>query len=522
MEQGQIRSELDRLSRSIPRLIEIAKNFGLDFYDMRFEVVPADVLYTFGAYGMPTRFSHWSFGKSFHRLKMSYDYNLSRIYELVINASPCYAFLLEGNTPIQNELVAAHVLAHCDFFKNNAAFRGTSRHMVESMASSAERIREYEIRYGREKVEAFLDAAMAIQEHIDPHVHTIKEAMPKEPKVQPDSPFEDLFALDNLLDGGGGVASGSGSGSGRASGSSGSGSGSGFGGSGGSGGMGANSGGSGNSSGRTVSSSKGATAQTAGAKKPADNGRTIGEERKIPERPEKDLLLFIMEHGRFLDDWQRDILTILREEMLYFWPQMRTKIMNEGWASYWHLRIMREMEMEEEDAWEFAKMHAQVIQPSRSAINPYHLGLKIFEDIEKRYGRDRIFEVREVDTDQSFIRNYLTKELVDSADLYLYKKVGNQWQIIEKNWEVIRNELVNRMTNGGLPMLFVEDGDYNRAGELLIRHAYEGVELDIPYLEKTLPYLFTLWGRTVYLETVVDGKRIQFSYSGEKVQRKYL
>ncbi|MZP43372.1 stage V sporulation protein R [Heliobacterium gestii] len=508
---------MDRLNRSIPQLIAIAKNFGLDFYDMRFEVVPADVLYTFGAYGMPTRFSHWSFGKSFHRLKMSYDYNLSRIYELVINSSPCYAFLLEGNTPIQNELVAAHVLAHCDFFKNNAAFGGTSRLMVESMASSAERIREYEIRYGREKVETFLDAAMAVQEHIDPHIHTIKDALPKEPKVQPDSPFEDLFALDQRLAGGGGLGSGTAGSSGM---------------SGAGGGVGSNAGsatsgasGSSGSAGKVAPASKGAMASPASpatGKKTSEEERRSEEERKIPARPEKDLLLFIMEYGRFLDDWQRDILTILREEMLYFWPQMRTKIMNEGWATYWHMRIMREMDMEEDDAWEFAKMHAQVTQPSRSSINPYFLGLKIFEDIEQRYGRDMIFEVREVDTDQSFIRNYLTKELVDSADLYLYKRVGNQWQIIEKNWEVIRDEMVNRMTNGGLPTLFVEDGDYNRAGELLVRHAYEGVELDIPYLEKTLPHLFTLWGRTAYIETVVDGKKIQFSYNGEKVQRKYL
>ncbi|MGO4374239.1 SpoVR family protein, partial [Paenibacillus sp. MCAF20] len=114
MNQDEIRA----LERSIEEITEIAQGFGLDFYPMRYEICPADIIYTFGAYGMPTRFSHWSFGKNFNRMKMQYDFGLSKIYELVINSNPCYAFLLEGNSLIQNKLIVAHVLAHCDFFKN--------------------------------------------------------------------------------------------------------------------------------------------------------------------------------------------------------------------------------------------------------------------------------------------------------------------------------------------------------------------------------------------------------------------
>ncbi|OEH86591.1 hypothetical protein BHU72_10035 [Desulfuribacillus stibiiarsenatis] len=146
----------------------IADSFGLDYFPMHYEVCPADIIYTIAAYGMPTRFSHWSFGKSFHRMKMQYDFNLNRIYELVINSNPCYAFLLEGNNLIQNKLVSAHVLGHSDFFKNNNRFRNTSRYMVESMSVAAERIRQYESEYGIQAVEDFLDSVIAIQEHIDP------------------------------------------------------------------------------------------------------------------------------------------------------------------------------------------------------------------------------------------------------------------------------------------------------------------------------------------------------------------
>ena len=111
------------LERAIAEITEIAEGFGLDFYPMRYEICPADIIYTFGAYGMPTRFSHWSFGKQFYKMKLHYDLGLSKIYELVINSNPCYAFLLDSNSLIQNKLIVAHVLAHCDFSKTMSVLK---------------------------------------------------------------------------------------------------------------------------------------------------------------------------------------------------------------------------------------------------------------------------------------------------------------------------------------------------------------------------------------------------------------
>jgi stage V sporulation protein R len=156
IEQGLLEEAMEKISAK-------AREFGLDFYDLFFEICPAEIIYTFGAYGMPTRFSHWSFGKSYHKMKTQYDYNLGRIYEMVINSDPCYAFLLEGNSLVRNKLIMAHVMAHCDFFKNNIYFKDTSRTMVESMAAAANLFREYEFKYGKDKVESFIDAAIAIQ-----------------------------------------------------------------------------------------------------------------------------------------------------------------------------------------------------------------------------------------------------------------------------------------------------------------------------------------------------------------------
>lgn len=469
-------AERKALHYAIEEITEVASGFGLDFYPMRYEICPADIIYTFGAYGMPTRFSHWSFGKQFHKMKLHYDLGLSKIYELVINSDPCYAFLLDSNSLIQNKLIVAHVLAHCDFFKNNIRFHNTKRDMVESMAATADRIRQYEIIHGKQKVELFLDAVLAIEEHIDPSLMRPKLAWNledtefEEEDTKPASQYDILWELDER--------------------------------------------------------DKPKTAEKTEKKK------------KFPPHPEKDLLLFIEQYSRELEDWQRDILTMMREEMLYFWPQLETKIMNEGWASYWHQRILRELDLTSAEALEFAKLNAGVVQPSRTNINPYYLGLKIFEDIEERYdnpseemkrrgavagsGREKLFEVREIESDISFLRNYLTKNLVTREDMYLFQKQGKDYKIVDKNWENIRDQLVNTRVNGGFPYITVNDGDYMKNGELYLKHWYEGIELDLRYLEKVLPYVYQIWGRIVHMETVSDERAILFTYDGKNIQRKFI
>ncbi|WP_053095205.1 SpoVR family protein [Neomoorella thermoacetica] len=462
-----VEQEFKTIAQAIETIHDQARKFGLDFFPVYFELCPADVLYAFGAYGMPTRFAHWTFGKHFYKMKLQYDFNLSRIYELVINSNPCYAFLLEGNDLIQNKLVIAHVFAHSDFFKNNIYFTATSRQMVETMAVHAAKIREYEFKYGHREVEIFLDAVLAIQEHIEPPgPFGYKEEENEENEdTRPhrrETPYDDLWILD-------------------------------------------------------------------GRPKEPPPERNC----KIPPRPTKDMVGFIMANSPELEDWQREVMAMIREEMQYFWPQMETKIINEGWAAYWHARIIRELDLTPAETVDFARLHASVLQPGYRQINPYLVGSKIFEDIEKRWenpsqeererygrtggeGRSKIFEVRSCENDISFLRNYLTRELVEELDLYLYQKVGSEWVVVEKDWEKVRDGLVSRLINCGYPYIVVEDADYQRRGELYLKHRYEGLELDVSYLEKTLPHVYLLWGRPVHLETIIDGKTTVFSYDGKK------
>ncbi|MFN2454782.1 MAG: SpoVR family protein [Pyrinomonadaceae bacterium] len=465
--------EIKDLEKALEQIWEIALRFGLDPFPTRFEIVPATVMYEIGSYALPGRYSHWTFGKAYHRMKTMYDFGLSKIYEVVINTNPSYGFLLETNSPIQNKMVMAHVLGHVDFFKHNIYFSKTNRRMVESVSSHAGRMTEYEFKYGHKAVEKFLDAVLSIEEHIDPNFFIKRETRQQEharrlkaEESHREGRYDDLWRL---------------------------------------------------------------------GEKPnaalASNNET--ENLDDDQLPEKDIVYYIMRNSPALMDWQRDAMAMIHEEMEYFVPQMQTKTMNEGWASFWHARIMRELDLPTNDHIEFADLHSGVVSPHKGQLNPYYLGYKIFEDIERRWnnptadekekfgrgvdvGREKIFEVRELENDVSFLRNYLTEELCEELDLFVYELIEEaEWTITEKRWQRVRDQLVANMTNFSFPYIEVLDGDYNHNRELYLRHAYEGSELDGGYARKTLEHIYTLWGRPVHLETMVDDERLVMHYDGE-------
>lgn len=460
--------EIKDLEKALEQIWEVARKFGLDPFPTRFEIVPATVMYEIGSYALPGRYSHWTFGKAYHRMKTMYDFGLSKIYEVVINTNPSYGFLLETNSPVQNKMVMAHVLGHVDFFKNNVYFSKTNRRMVESVSTHSGRMTEYEFKYGRKTVEKFLDAILAIEEHIDPNFF-IKRERPevieeRRRRPAPVGRYDDIWQLDEKK-----------------------------------------------------------------AVEPVEDEKPRGD-----HLPEKDLVYYIMRNSPSLQPWQRDVMAMIHEEMEYFVPQMQTKTMNEGWASFWHSRIMRELDLNDSEHLEFADLHSGVVSPHKGQLNPYYLGYKIFEDIERRWdnpsaeerekfgrkggeGRAKIFEVRELDNDVSFLRNYLTEELCEELDLFVYELVEDEeWTITEKRWQRVRDQLVSNMTNFGFPYIEVTDGDYNNNRELYLRHAFEGAELDGRYARKALEHVYTLWGRPVHLETIVDDERVVMHYDGQE------
>ncbi len=224
-----------------------------------------------------------------------------------------------------------------------------------------------------------------------------------------------------------------------------------------------------------------------------------------------DLLSFIFNYGR-LEAWQKDIINIIKEETLYFIPQIETKIINEGWACYWHRLLLNKLTMPDELRFEFFIRHNQVVRPYEEFINPYYLGFKLFEFIEKSYSQNpkKIFEVRAIERDDSFIRRYLTKELIRELRLYEYKKQGNEYVVTQiaddEGCIKIRDTIVQSVGMGAVPCILVAD-NIKKDNTLLLEHLYDGRELEQNYAAETLKHIADLWGGSVILNTVIDGKK---------------
>lgn len=226
---------------------------------------------------------------------------------------------------------------------------------------------------------------------------------------------------------------------------------------------------------------------------------------RIPLEPMDDLMEFIIDYGD-LKEWEKDIMRIVMEETKYFIPQIETKVMNEGWASYWHYKILNQLDLPQGHHLEFLGRHNQVVRPFMGSINPYYMGFMIFNDIEVRYGRDKIFEVREMERDQSFIRKYLTKELCEEMNLFKFDKKGRDYQIVEVSdevgWKEIRNTIANQVGMGGIPYIKVVEFN-QKDGSLMLEHEFDGRELELAYAYETLKYVRELWGNKVSIKTKI-------------------
>ncbi len=392
---------------------------------------------------------------------------LSKIYEIVLNNDPCYAFLLDTNTEIANLMVAAHVFGHCDFFRNNVYFADSNRNMVNEAVSHAIRIDGYIEKYGLERVERVMDIAFSIDRHIDFHKGVNRKRYPQRQvveKIHKPHEYADLFP---------------------------------------------------------------------GEEKLSVTQKVIGD--KLPPHPEKDLLWFLANYAR-IEPWEKDILEIIREESFYFFPQFETKIINEGWASYWHAEIMNNWKgLTPEETIDFATLHAGVVQPGpRLRVNPYYLGYKILADIKKRWdqmyergeskitGTEKLFEVRATENDVSFISNYLTPELAEELNLFTYGRACNcgkascqkcgDIELKSRKFDDVIKALTFPKFNYGVPKIVITEVKNNIL--LLQQEATQHGGLDIRYAERTMEYIHQLWKGPVKLRTVDDDlKPIVLTYS---------
>ncbi|MFN7904288.1 MAG: SpoVR family protein [Pseudobdellovibrionaceae bacterium] len=478
------------------KICKFAADAGLDFFETIFELITYDQISQFAAYGgFPVRYPHWKFGMEYEHLSKSYEYGLSKIYEMVINTDPCYAYLMEGNSMMDQKLVMAHVYGHCDFFKNNYWFSKTNRKMMDQMANHATRISRYMDQYGQDQVETFIDLCLSMENLIDRHsqYHESKEFK---------TPEERAFELSQVKQ---------------------------------------------NPEPHLMKVNRSYMKDFINPPSFVAEQRKKMEELankkyKFPEEPQKDILQFLINHAP-MQEWQQDVMSIIRDEAMYFAPQGMTKTMNEGWASYWHSHLMTQKIMNDSEIIDFADHHSGTMAMAPQGYNPYKVGIELFRNIEERWdkgqfgrewadcddiqekrqwnkktnlGREKIFEVRQIYNDVTFIDEFLTEDFCVKHKLFVYKynKRTGQFEVDTRDFKAIKAQLLFHMTNFGQPMIRIEDANFENRGELLMQHLHEGIDMQPDYMTATLKNVQKVWQRPVNLVTMMDNEGQLHRYDG--------
>lgn len=490
----QLTPELLDLTHSIAAA---SQENGLDFFKTIFELVDYKQLNEIAAYGgFPTRYPHWRFGMEYERLAKSYTYGLSVIYEMVINNDPCYAYLLRANNMVSQKTVIAHVYGHCDFFKNNYWFKKTNRKMLDQMANHAAVIRRYIEAVGHDEVENFIDCCLSLENLIDIY------AASYEPSKAPQSD-EETFHNDPI---------------------------------------------------KKLQSKKYMDSYV----NPKEfleelqkkQNEKLERQKNFPEEPQKDVLKFLMDHAP-LTSWQKRVLGIIRDEAYYFAPQGQTKILNEGWASYWHSKMMTELHpLSDAEIIDYCDQHSGVVAAAPGQLNPYKLGIELLRHIEKRWdrgqfgldylncddpkeraqwntqaglGKSKLFEVRSIHNDITFIDAFLDEDFCHEHKLFIYDydRRNNRYVISGRNFNEIKSQLLKQLTNFGQPIIMVKDANYKNRNELLLTHQYDGVDLKHEFTLECLKNLYKVWSRPVHIETIIEDvpRRVSFDGTNHSVEK---
>jgi stage V sporulation protein R len=477
------------------------KEFGLDFWEVSFEILDYKRMQEVAAFGgFPVRYPHWRFGMDFEGLTKSHVYGLSQIYEMVINNNPAIAYLLEGNSLVDQKMVIAHVLGHVDFFKNNYFFSKTNRKMIDTMANHATRVRRHVERLGLDKVEGFIDACLCLENLIDPMSPFIVRKPPEKPTDSRTSSHdqEPIKEVPKL---------------------------------------------------RSKDYMEGfinPPEYVAEQRKRLERERD--KPKKFPAEPERDVLLFLLMHAP-LESWERDILEIVRAEAYYFAPQRQTKILNEGWASYWHSKIMTEKALKASEIIDYADHNAGVLSAAPGQFNPYKVGISLLRHIEERWdkgrfgkewsecddyeirrtwdkrlglGRQKIYEVRRLYNDVTFLDEFFTEDFCRENQFFSFsmnERSGN-YEIDSREFYKVKQKILFQLTNFGEPFIFVEDANHENRGELLLHHRHEGQDLHDEHARATLNALERIWRRPVNLRTTLDSKAKLLRFDGREHSEK--
>lgn len=471
-----------------------ARELGLDFFPIVYEILDYKTMNEVAAYGgFPTRYPHWRFGMDYEQLSKGYEFGMQKIYEMVINTNPSYAYLLEGNSLVEQKTVMAHVAGHVDFFKHNYYFSKTDRKMIDGMANHAALIRRHMNHHGVETVEGFLDICLSLDNLIDPmSLYINREPANKAgentgeiPKLEAKGYMDTYINPPEFLE-----------------------------------------------------------------KQRERRREERARRKKFPEHPSRDILKFLIQHAP-LEGWQRDCLEVVRNEAYYFAPQGMTKIMNEGWATYWHSKLMTERIADASEIVDYADSCAGILATAPGQLNPYKLGVELYRHIEDRWnkgqfglewercerldermawdkktglGRQKIFEVRKLYNDVTFLDEFFTLEFCLEQKYYTvdYNKQNQTYEIASREFKKVKEQLLRMLTNGGQPVIAVENGNYENRGELLLAHSHDGVDLDFGQAYDVMKNLYQVWTRPIHLKTKVEGREKLLHWDAQGFSDKFI
>jgi stage V sporulation protein R len=433
----------------VRRIEALAASSGLKFHPVDFEAVPDSFMMEIAVYGLPVRMPHWSFGVRYIYQLIQRHMGHSRLFEVVFPGNPGHAYLAESNGLAENILVTAHVLGHADFSRNNLLFRRcqeqVSERIVEHAANHARQISHAIETYGAQRVEAALDAALALEQHVDVDLALRRERYPEylgDARTLVDDSFRKRFAqLEPAA---------------------------------------------------------------------ASSGPEVKKRAPVPPHPERDLLWFVANYAPEMESWERDIFLAVREESFYFYPVFATQIMNEGWASYWHARLLREADFVPQQAYlDAIKCHSDVVRPVAAeqqvalSVNPYHLGFSMWEKIVANEGLDAARHIMEQDDDFGFVRNHLTRELAEELELFRFSaRSDGQIKVLDSDITALHEALLAPKYNFGAPVVSAVRVRNDGTLELAHDASSDGRGLDLERSRKVLDYLHKVWRRPIILTTV--------------------
>lgn len=490
MKKSDIRKliKIDEFSR---RFVE--DELGLKTNDVEFDIVPVQKMLELLAYRGPVNISNWKYGRDYERLRTIHEnWDPGLPYELVVPTNPARAYLMNTNTLGIHTLVITHVYGHTTMFKESRYYREIRDDFFTMMVEANKRLYNYEKRFGVKEVEKIVDAGHALQFHSSPFDNETEEDKRKR-----------IFEQQKLKE-------------------------------------------------HSKSQNKSEYGDLTSTKNDTIVDVELYNERlwrsiklRTPPEPTEDLLRYIIDNSRMLEDWQKDILEILREEGRHFWAHPRSRHLSEGWAIFVQEKICKALYdeglIDDTIRAQIDYSNSLVKAQSSVSMNPYLVGSEILKDIEERWnkgrygtewenctsakekenwdkkegkGWEKCVHVIRTYLDWFFMQDFLTTDLIDKIDLYIYRvmDMGDHYDLVrtEHTAEEIREMIVNSFAHSGIPKIEIVDGNYDNKGQLLLEHRWAGADLDVSYAKETMKHIYNLWGFPTYLKTKIDDKPVRY------------